>query len=407
MNEKLITLIKLTCITYLIIFLPRIISKQGNNGTQSQENIKSTEKSSLYNLLNNNNYNWINQLRLAIISDKKATDQAIAKNLDLVLKKNFKIQAIILAKSRTTNKINKDVILNKSNSIKTYQWNYKINKFPQEIMNSVDAIVFDMQNNGLKNSKTFNTLLSAMKIASTNNKKLIILDKPNPLGGYIEGPGAIPLRYGLTIGEMAIYLNKFDPSCKALLTVIPITYWERNFIKNTQKPFNNSVILEKKLLKILNQIKPVNEGCKSKQKAQAILLPKNQTLSTWEHEYFKKLCLKTGISCKDHSISLKNNQLKGVKIKLKKEIKDFSIYNSFLTISRFLNNRKNINLSFSGKFNELTDLYYTKEFLNGSISFEELKKETEKSLVKFYTKVKSCLLYYPYPKIIAVKLIRI
>lgn len=405
MNEKLISLIKLICITYLIIFLPRIISKQGNNSNTSVSNETSEEKSSFQNFLNNDNFRWMKQIKIGIIANEKVINQSIIKNLESAQKNGFKIQAIIYPKSHSKGKTCKNTSLN--NSIKTYQWVYKTNKFPTEAINNIDAFIFDLQDNGLKNSKTFKVLLKIIETSAANNKKLIILDKPNPLEGYMEGPGQIPLRHGITLGEMAIYLNKFTQTPNVHLVVIPMINWKRNFIRNAQKSFDRSSILEKKLLRILNQIKPINEGCNSKQKAQAILLPKNQALSSWEHEYLKKLCLKSGLSCKNYSTFFKSSQLKGIKIKLKKEVSNFSIYNTFLTIIRFLNNRKNINLLYPSNFNEDSDLGGTKEFLQGTISFEDLKKETEASLCRFYSQAKNCFLYSPFPKMISVNLIRI
>ena len=138
------------------------------------------------------------------------------------------------------------------------------------------------------------------------------------------------------------------------------------------------------------------------------MLPYDQSMSIWEQEYFKKLCLKAGFYCNDYSIITKNKKLNGIKIKLRKDFDDFSIYNTFLTIIRFLNNRKNVNLEYKpSRFNVSTQIPNTKEFLTGKVSFTDLKKETENSLVNFYTQTRNCLLYSPDPKIIPVKLIRI
>lgn len=406
MDEKLITAIKLICIVYLIYFLPHIISKHSNHLILNK-NITNLEKNSFQVLLSNKNFEWIKNLKLALISDKKPTNQSLVKNLETLEDKNFKIKKIFIPTKLASKK---NVVLKTQDpkaKIQTFHWNKKYEKLPAEQLTDIDAIVFDMKNTGIKQSKSFSTLVKIAKIAAENNKQLIIIDKPNPLGPYIEGPGEIPLRHGLTTGEITTYLNKFYLPIKTQLTVVPLSNWERNNIKYAKKQTNGDVSREKSLLKILSQVSPINGLYKSKQKKYAILMPYNQSMSTWEQEYFKKLCLKSGFFCTDYSIITKNKKLNGVKIKLRKDFNDFSIYNTFLSIIRFLNNRQNTDLKYNTQnLNIVSVIPYTKEFLAGKISFTDLKKETERSLVKFYTQVKSCLQYSPDPKIIPVKLIK-
>src|SRR5439155_25838894 len=81
-------------------------------------------------------------------------------------------------------------------------------------------------------------------------KKFIVLDRPNPIGGQVlEGPVLdlhyasfvglypIPVRHGLTIGELALWLNaRFDIG--ADLQVIPMTGWKRRmYFEDTGLPW--------------------------------------------------------------------------------------------------------------------------------------------------------------------------
>ncbi len=406
MNEKLITFIKLFCIVYLIYFIPNIISRNSSNIIIKKDNTNKAQNS-FQVLLNDKNFDWIKKLKLAVISNTKTTNQNLNNNLEVLQKKDFQIKKIFVPKKLPGNKSTVLVNTDNKTKIQTYHWNKKYEKIPYEQLKNINAIVFDMKNPGIKQSKSFKTLIKIAKIALENNKQLIIMDKPNPLGPYIEGPGTIPLRHGLTNGELASYINKTVLPEKVPLTVIPLSNWDRNNIKYAKLQINGDTSLEKATLKVLSQVTPINKFYKTKQKKYAVLLPYDQSMSIWEQEYLKKLCLKAGFYCNDYSIITKKKKLNGVRIKLRKDFEDFSIYNTFLTIIRFLNNRKNVNLEYKPtQFDSVAQIPNTKEFLTGKISFADLKKETENSLVNFYTQARNCLLYYPDPKIIPVKLIK-
>ena len=107
------------------------------------------------------------------------------------------------------------------------------------MVGDIDLLVFDIQDLGLR----FYTYIATMKNLLSDTASLglpfMILDRPNPLGGLVVegnvlnedsfsfvGPSALPIRYGLTIGELAIYLNTVECiGCD--LTVIRLEGWKR------------------------------------------------------------------------------------------------------------------------------------------------------------------------------------
>lgn len=109
----------------------------------------------------------------------------------------------------------------------------------EEMLAGVDTLVFDLQDAGCRFYTYLYTLLYALQASAKYQIPLIVLDRPNPLGGeIIEGNildeeftsfvgYPIPIRYGLTIGEMALYFNNaFE--IHAPLTVVPMTGWRRD-----------------------------------------------------------------------------------------------------------------------------------------------------------------------------------
>ena len=93
----------------------------------------------------------------------------------------------------------------------------KVRKPTPEMMKHLDVMVFDLQDLGCRIYTYITTLLYVMQACAENNKSLIVLDRPNPLGRGVEGmklePGwesfvgaaPIPMRHGLTVAEMALY----------------------------------------------------------------------------------------------------------------------------------------------------------------------------------------------------------
>jgi len=103
----------------------------------------------------------------------------------------------------------------------------------------VDVLVFDMQDVGARFYTFISTLFYVLRGAGKAGKPVIVLDRPNPINGlYIEGPLVepglesfigivpIPIRHGLTTGELALYVNA-ECGLGANLIVIELRDWWR------------------------------------------------------------------------------------------------------------------------------------------------------------------------------------
>lgn len=83
----------------------------------------------------------------------------------------------------------------------------------------IDLIIFDIQDVGVRFFTYTSTMHLVMEACAENNKKMIVLDRPNPNGSYVDGPvlepefksflgmNPIPLVHGLTVGELAQMIN--------------------------------------------------------------------------------------------------------------------------------------------------------------------------------------------------------
>lgn len=115
-------------------------------------------------------------------------------------------------------------------------------KLSPERLREVDAVVYDIQDLGVRYYTFISTMYYAMQSCSEAGKELIILDRPDPLGGLaVEGnvvePGyesfvgvySLCMRYGLTVGELAAMMHK-EGNYTCPLTIIPVSGWKRSML---------------------------------------------------------------------------------------------------------------------------------------------------------------------------------
>ncbi|HWB02075.1 MAG TPA: exo-beta-N-acetylmuramidase NamZ domain-containing protein [Verrucomicrobiales bacterium] len=107
-----------------------------------------------------------------------------------------------------------------------------------EQLNDIDALVFDIQDIGCRFYTYVSTMLECMKAADESGRSFFVLDRINPINGVtVDGPLSegkptfvachpIPLRHGMTVGELA-KLFAADLKMKLHLTVVPVTGWDR------------------------------------------------------------------------------------------------------------------------------------------------------------------------------------
>lgn len=110
----------------------------------------------------------------------------------------------------------------------------------KEMLDLIDILIIDLQDVGARIYTFASTMLNCLKAAAKHQKKIIILDRPNPLGGDIVegnllkpefysfvGPYSLPMRHALTMGEMGKLFNEvFDLGCD--LEIVAMKGWHRS-----------------------------------------------------------------------------------------------------------------------------------------------------------------------------------
>ncbi|MCR5720031.1 MAG: DUF1343 domain-containing protein [Lachnospiraceae bacterium] len=110
----------------------------------------------------------------------------------------------------------------------------------EEMLDSFDILVYDIQDVGVRFYTYISTMRGVMRACAKAGKKMIVLDRPNPLGGTALEGGVlnkdflsfvgcydIPVRYAMTPGEIALMMNA-ESECPCELEVVPLEGWNRN-----------------------------------------------------------------------------------------------------------------------------------------------------------------------------------
>lgn len=120
-------------------------------------------------------------------------------------------------------------------------------------LKNIDTLVIDLQDIGTRSYTFTGAMKSAMEACFNNGKEVIVLDRPNPLGGLkVDGPPMdtqwmsdvgrfrVPYVHGLTIGELALMAKNLAPPgglaisaaarARGKLTVIPMRGWRRTML---------------------------------------------------------------------------------------------------------------------------------------------------------------------------------
>lgn len=117
---------------------------------------------------------------------------------------------------------------------------YGRNRIPSDsVVRSLDILLVDLQDAGARYYTYLATTVDVMRAALRAGRPVVVLDRPNPIGGMVQGNVldtayatdvgllAVPMRHGMTLGELAL-LARSDLGVAADLRVIPVARWDRN-----------------------------------------------------------------------------------------------------------------------------------------------------------------------------------
>jgi uncharacterized protein YbbC (DUF1343 family)/CubicO group peptidase (beta-lactamase class C family) len=183
----------------------------------------------------------LKDLRVGLITNHTGIDRYRRRTVDLLAKaEGVKLVALFSPEHGIAGKLDEKIgdSRDEATGLPVYSL-YGESRTPKpEHLENVDALIFDIQDIGCRFYTYTSTMGECLTAAAKAKKKFFVLDRPNPIGGVtVEGPilegertfvgwHDIPLRHGMTVGELARMFNE-EKKIGADLTVIPCENWTR------------------------------------------------------------------------------------------------------------------------------------------------------------------------------------
>jgi len=202
-------------------------------------------------ILLNENIEFVEGKNIGLVTNQTAVLSNGKHLLDALFDSEFRIKITALfgpehgirGQAQAGEKVENAV--DKKTNVPIYSLYGKDKKPTKEMLKNVEVLIFDMQDVGARFYTYISTLYYTLQAAAENNIPVLLLDRPNPIGGvYVDGPlrqdslnsfvgiAPIPIAHGMTIGELANYFNDgnlLGNNLHAQLTVIKMKNWRRNY----------------------------------------------------------------------------------------------------------------------------------------------------------------------------------
>lgn len=198
-------------------------------------------------------YSSLNGARIGLLTNPSGINQQLSSIIDLIyqhpelnLKKLFGPEHGIRGDRQAGEKV-EDAVDEKTRlpMISLYG---QLKRFNPEMLTDLDVIIYDMQDVGVRFYTVIYTLAYALEGVKAAGKKMIVLDRPNPIapisiaGNIIDaefssfvGGYGLPIIHGMTVGELANYFNQ-EFAINAELEVVKMKGWNRELWYD-QTPF--------------------------------------------------------------------------------------------------------------------------------------------------------------------------
>ena len=194
--------------------------------------------------------------RVGLITNQTGVDRLGRRNVDLMRRAGITIAALFSPEHGFAGREDQPEVRDATDAatgIRIYSLYGATARPTPEMLRGVDALVFDIQDIGARFWTYETTLAYAMEAAAHAGIPFYVLDRPNPITGtHVEGPlldadrtafvgyiPGLPVRHGMTIGELARLVNG-EKKIGAALTVIPLEDWRRgDWFDSTNLPWVN------------------------------------------------------------------------------------------------------------------------------------------------------------------------
>lgn len=368
-------------------------------------------------------------IRFALITNHTGKDQQGNRTLDVLLKHGIDIPCILAPEHGFQGNVPAGQTVHADRDQKTGIPIVSLYKHgtgksvDKQIYETIDAFIFDMQEAGMRHYTYLSTLVNTMHVAADQDKLFIVLDRPNILGNRIEGPLLssdvknkksfiaaldIPLRHGMTIGELAIYCNTHVLKKPVRLEVIAMEGYTRQTALPSTLVYNLSPnIINRQscygysFLGLLGEIQPFDVGIGTTRPFTTIALPNTMLSGAQWKQLQKKLQALNIMTTVCNYISPRNNTAyQGLHLHIT-AIEQLHAFEALLTLLHFVK-KNGVNCIFSPHFDQAVGTDLVRRSLEENISFTELTDSINKALKKFWIQAQSSFIYKPWPLITSI-----
>lgn len=189
---------------------------------------------------------WADTGRLGLLANPASVDRRFRHARDLIHSRcGGKLTALFSPQhgffaEKQDNMVESDDMTDPVLGVPVFSLYGKVRKPTRKMFEKTDTLIVDIQDVGTRVYTFIYTLSYCMERAAETGTRILILDRPNPIGGVetegnrlrpdvtsFVGRYPIPMRHGLTVGEFARYINqRFDIGCA--LDVVPLEGWNRD-----------------------------------------------------------------------------------------------------------------------------------------------------------------------------------
>jgi len=199
---------------------------------------------------------WIKGKRLGLLCNPASVDKNFIHARELINRK-FPGQLTTLFSpqhgffsEKQDNMIESEDIIDPVLNIPVFSLYGKTRKPTKKMLDSIDILIIDLQDVGTRVYTFIYTMSYCLEAAKASRKKVVILDRPNPIGGLMiegnclslecssfVGRYPIPMRHGMTIGELSfLFNNYYEIGCD--LKIITLKGWKRDmYFQDTGLPW--------------------------------------------------------------------------------------------------------------------------------------------------------------------------
>lgn len=237
-----------------IICATAVVAAMLTNGGKANAGEARTKVRPGIEVLESRGFEGLKGKRVGLVTNPSGVDRNLRSTIDILHDaKDVELVALfgpehgVRGDAYAGDKVSDDV--DPVTGVKVFSIYGKYREPSQEMLDGIDVMVYDIQDVGTRSYTFISSLGLVMRACAKKGIEVMVLDRPNPLGGLkVEGccvePGyysfvsefEIPYIYGLTVGELAIMINEeglnrgekgYEPALKCKLSVIPMDGWRR------------------------------------------------------------------------------------------------------------------------------------------------------------------------------------